>query len=50
MATKKSNGSRNAAAAQKNDKDRPVHVVRFRNIRGNIWANRYVELNITVVM
>ena len=38
--TKKSSGSRNAAAAPKNDKDRPVHVVRFRNIRGNIWANR----------
>jgi hypothetical protein len=39
MATaKKSNSGRNAAPAQ--DKDRPVHVVRFRNIRGNIWANR----------
>ena len=38
--TKKSSGSRNAAAAQKNDKDRPVRVVRIRNIRGNIWANR----------
>ena len=39
MATpKKSSGSRNAAAAQ--TKDKPVRVVRIRNIRGNIWANR----------
>ena len=50
--TKKSSGSRNAAAAQKNDKDRPVHVVKIRNIRGNIWANRLpsgqVMYNVTI--
>ena len=50
--TKKSSGSRNAAAAPKNDKDRPVHVVKFRNIRGKIWANRLpsgqVAYNVTI--
>ena len=40
MATpKKNNGSRKPAAAAQ-DKDRPVGVVRIRNIRGNIWANQ----------
>ena len=39
MATsKKNNGGRKPAAAPQ-DKDRPVGVVRMRNIRGNIWAN-----------
>jgi hypothetical protein len=51
MATpKKSSGSRNAPAAQ--GKDRPVRVVRIRNIRGNIWANRLpsgqVVYNVTI--
>ncbi len=50
--TKKSNGSRNAAAAPKNDKDRPVHVVKLRNIRGKSWANRLpsgqVPHNVTI--
>ena len=51
MATpKKSSGSRNAAAAQ--TKDKPVRVVRIRNIRGNIWANRLpsgqVMYNVTI--
>ncbi len=45
--TKKSGGSRNAAAAPKNDKDRPVHVVKIRNIRGNIWANRLPSGQVT---
>jgi hypothetical protein len=51
MATpKKSSGSRNAAAAP--TKDKPVRVVRIRNIRGNIWANRLqsgqVVYNVTI--
>jgi hypothetical protein len=52
MATpkKKSNGSRNGAAAQ--SKDKPVRVVRLRNIRGNVWANRLpsgqVVYNVTI--
>jgi hypothetical protein len=50
MATKKNNGSRNAAAAQ--SKDKPVRVVRIRNIRGNVWANRLpsgqVVYNVTI--
>jgi hypothetical protein len=52
MATpKKNNGSRKPAAAAQ-DKDRPVRVVRIRNIRGNIWANRLpsgqVVYNVTI--
>ena len=50
MATKKNNGSRNAAAAQ--NKDKPVRVVRIRNIRGNVWPNRLpsgqVVYNVTI--
>ena len=51
MATpKKSSGSRNPAAAP--SKDKPVRVVRIRNIRGNIWANRLqsgqVVYNVTI--
>jgi len=49
-AQKKSSGSRNAAAAP--SKDKPIHVVRIRNIRGNIWANRLpsgqVVYNVTI--
>ena len=34
------------------DKDKPVRVVRIRNIRGNIWANRLpsgqVTYNVTI--
>src|SRR5512147_1720918 len=52
MATSKNNrGSRKPAAAAQG-KDRPVRVVRIRNIRGNIWANRLpsgqVVYNVTV--
>ena len=40
MATSKNGrGSRKPAAAAQT-KDKPVRVVRIRNIRGNIWANR----------
>src|SRR5512147_2803513 len=39
MATRKKNsGSQNRTAVP--SKDKPVRVVRLRNIRGNIWANR----------
>ena len=38
MATPKTSRGRNSAPAQ--GKDRPVRVIRIRNIRGNIWANR----------
>ncbi len=51
MATRKKNsGSQNGAAGP--SKDRPVRVVRIRNIRGNIWANRLpsgqVTYNVTI--
>src|SRR5512135_3053700 len=51
MATpKRNNGSGDGEARP--HKDRPVHVVRFRNIRGNIWANRLpsgqVAYNVTI--
>src|SRR5512143_3345888 len=40
MATSKNGrGSRKPAAAAQS-KDRPVRIVRIRNVRGNIWANR----------
>lgn len=53
MATTKNNsrGSRKPAAAAPS-KDRPVRVVRIRNIRGNIWANQLpsgqVVYNVTI--
>ncbi len=52
MATpKKNNGGRKPVAAAQ-DKERPVRVVRIRNIRGNIWANRLpsgqVAYNVTI--
>ena len=52
MATpKKNNGSRKPATAAQ-DKERPVRVVRIRNIRGNIWANQLpsgqVVYNVTI--
>src|SRR5512135_1079278 len=51
MATpKRNNGSGDGEARP--HKDKPVHVVRFRNIRGNIWANRLpsgqVTYNVTI--
>ena len=49
-AAKKNRGSRTPAAAK--SKDRPVRVVRIRNIRGNIWANSLpsdqVVYNVTI--
>ena len=41
MATPKKSRDRKNAAAQ--GKDKPVHVVRIRNIRGNIWAGLIEE-------
>src|SRR5512135_1069569 len=51
MATRKKNsGSQNGTAGP--SKDRPVRVVRIRNLRGNIWANRLpsgqVTYNVTI--
>src|SRR5512147_1877913 len=51
MATRKKNsGSQNRTAVP--SKDKPVRVVRLRNIRGNIWANRLpsgqVTYNVTI--
>jgi hypothetical protein len=50
-AQKKSGGSRTPAAAP--SKDKPVRVVRIRNIRGNIWGNQpqngqVVYYNVTI--
>ena len=51
MPTPKSSGKGSNNAAQP-AKDRPARVVRIRNIRGNVWANRLeggqIVYNVTI--